>query len=844
MANGSVASQLPSFEQKNSMALAEWLKSLPGHLLERTRTHNIGADTNHEKSQRFVLYWMRTAVRSDENPALDVAKQFADQAGVPLQVYHAISEHYQFASDRHHMFMLQGARDVQQHFKEAEIGYAFHLATTNDRRPHLVELANQAAVVVTEDMPVDPPRRFLKALLASTKTPVVSVDAACVAPMMLVKKAYTRAFKFRSATKKIYAERLSRAWPESKIAVKLFNSSQLPFEPVDLQTADLADLVSQCEIDHSIGPVVDTIGGSVAGYQRWKEFKTKRLSRYARQRNNALLEGVSRMSAYLHYGMVSPFRIARESAEIDNAGSEKYLDELLIWRELAYAFCFYRDDYNQWSAIPDWAREALDRHAADLRLEIYSDEQLARAQTNNEFWNAAQQSLLIQGELHNNVRMTWGKAILDWKQSPREALSTIIDLNHRYALDGRDPASYGGILWCLGQFDRPFEPEQNIIGTVRPRPTSNHASRLDTEAYRAKVSKPRFNPIRVAVIGAGISGLFAARTLLDHGIEVTVFDKGRGVGGRMSTRRIGQRGDGNSFDHGAQYFTARDRRFIRYVSSWVDQGIVAKWPDQNAGRDNRIVVLKDGEIQSESKADDRFVGVPGMTAICKHLSSGIDVKTQTRVKKIENINAGIELFDESEGSLGCFDRLIVSAPAAQSADLLVNFPDLAAKISQVTMNPCWAAMVALDSPITDQWVGAFLHNSFLSWAARNNTKPGRNRNAEHLVIHANPQWTEQHWEHDPEEVAQRMLSEFWRVAGTLPIQHHQLNSHRWKYAIPVEPSNARFFANESLTVIACGDWASGSRVEGAFLSGMSAAGCILRRLAPLPGEKEVQASLF
>ena len=251
--------------------------------------------------------------------------------------------------------------------------------------------------------------------------------------------------------------------------------------------------------------------------------------------------------------MVSPFRIARETSEIDNAGAEKYLDELLIWRELGYTFCFYREDHDQWSAIPDWAQETLRRHSTDDRSEVYSWEQLARGETKDDFWNAAQKSLLIQGELHNNVRMTWGKAILNWKRTPQEALATIIDLNHRYALDGRDPASYGGILWCLGQFDRPFEPEQNIIGTVRPRPTSNHASRLDTEKYLTRITTPRFDPApTVAIIGAGISGLSAARTLQDHGLTVTVFDKSRGVGGRMSTRRTDQ---GTTFDHGAQYFT-------------------------------------------------------------------------------------------------------------------------------------------------------------------------------------------------------------------------------------------------------------------------------------------------
>ena len=206
---------------------------------------------------------------------------------------------------------------------------------------------------------------------------------------------YKRQFKFRSATNKIYAERLTRAWPELQVETKPFDLKQLPFEPVDLQVADLALLVAQCEIDHSIGPVVDSIGGSAAGYRRWNTFKDKQLGRYAKQRNNALLDGVSRMSPYLHYGMVSPFRIAREAAEIDNAGAEKYLDELLIWRELAYTFCFYRDDHDQWSGIPDWAQETLRRHSTDDRSEVYSWEQLARGETKDDFWNAAQKSLLI-----------------------------------------------------------------------------------------------------------------------------------------------------------------------------------------------------------------------------------------------------------------------------------------------------------------------------------------------------------------------------------------------------------------------------------------------------------------
>ena len=788
---------------------------------------------------------MRTAVRIDENPALDVACWLANQHSIPLLVYHSISQDYEYASDRHHTFMLQGARDVQAQFDKAGLSYAFHLETPDDQRPHLITLSHRAIVVVTEDMPVDPPRRYLNSLRQQTKTPIVCVDTSCIAPMQLIGKAHTRAFKFRSATKDIYAERLTRDWPSIESNAKRFELSKLPFEPLDLQSASLSQLISRCEIDHSIGPIVDTCGGSTAGYLRWQDFQSERLSRYAQRRNNALLDGVSRMSPYLHYGMVSPFRIARDAAEAGNSGAEKYLDELLIWRELAYAFCFYREDHDQWSAIPEWARKSLQNHASDLRNNLYSWESLARAETHDLFWNAAQKSLLCQGELHNNVRMTWGKAILNWTATPQQALATIIDLNHRYALDGRDPASYGGILWCLGQFDRPFEPEQKIIGNVRPRPTSSHAKRLDTNNFFEKVATPRFYPVpKVAVIGAGISGLFAARTLQDLGLDVTVFEKSRGVGGRMSTRRIGDRDSDWTFDHGAQYFTARDPRFLRYVNSWIEQGLVGKWPNPSLAEDQKIVVLKHGTIESESHSVERFVAIPTMNSICKHLALDLEVRNRTRVAKVSPVNECMELFDESGNSFGKYDRLIVSTPAEQAAELLVNYPELSGKLSRVEMNPCWAAMVAFENPITDQWVGAFLHESFLSWTARNSSKPGRNRNTEHVIIHAEPAWTAEHWEHPPDDVAQIMLSEFWKVTGISPRPHNHLQAHRWKYAIPVAPSAAHCFANDSETVLSCGDWASGSRVEGAFLSGMAAAGRILGTLSPATSTRQLAKRLF
>ncbi len=526
---------------------------------------------------------------------------------------------------------------------------------------------------------------------------------------------------------------------------------------IDLQHASLADLVAGCDIDHSIGPVVDTQGGTAAGYARWQRFRQQQLSRYASLRNNPLVDGVSRLSAYLHYGMISPMRIAREAAQQATAGSQKFLDELLIWRELAYAFCFYRPDHGRWSALPDWARQSLQAHRNDKRPALYTWEQLARGQTHDELWNSAQQSLLKHGELHNNLRMTWGKAILNWQATPQQALRTIVDLNHRFALDGRDPASYGGILWCLGQFDRPFEPEQAVLGSVRPRPTTSHAQRLDSVAYASKIGRPRCAIVpRVAVVGAGMSGLIAARTLCDSGMKVTVFEKSGGVGGRMATRQLNGQ---SAFDHGAQYFTVRDARFRRYVDSWIEQGLVSCWPadfHSQAG----VVVLRDGVLQADSNSVDRFVGVPGMNSVCQHLAQGLELRLQTRASRVQLRQGELTLFAEQGPSLGSFEQLVLAIPAPQALPMIEQSPELVAAIANINMHPCWAVMATFEQPLTNAWVGAFLHDSFLSWAARNHTKPGRNPAAEQFG-HPCPQHME------PRESGSRSTADCARNAARI-----------------------------------------------------------------------------
>ncbi|MEO1525415.1 MAG: deoxyribodipyrimidine photo-lyase, partial [Planctomycetota bacterium] len=455
--------------------------AFPDHLSERLRW--AVPPERHPFEDSFVLYWMHSALRAHENPALDSAICLARELGLPLLVYHGLSEEYPYASDRHHTFLLQGHRDAQRELADRGIQAAFHLQRQGNRGSYLRDLTRAAAVVVTEEMPLQPVTGWLERLALKSKTPIAVVDTSCVAPVHSLDRAFERAFEFRERVQSLHATRISQPYREQVVDVPGMPVDAIEeledFQSLCLQTADLATLIGECKIDHTVAPVPDTPGGSRAGYARWDAFREENLRKYPRVRNDAArYDGVSRMSAYLHYGMVSPFRIAREAAE---AGADKYLDELLVWRELAFHFCYHRhNDIDCFDAIPDWARETLDKHLNDPR-ENYSWETLSRAGTGKRLWDLAQQSLFRHGELHNNLRMTWGKAFLTWIRSPNAALATTIDLNHRYALDGRSPSSYGGILWCYGQFDRPFQPEQPVFGAIRPRFIEEHAHRLDVD---------------------------------------------------------------------------------------------------------------------------------------------------------------------------------------------------------------------------------------------------------------------------------------------------------------------------------------------------------------------------
>ncbi len=772
-------------------------RALPARLAERTRWIGPAGD-----APRFVLYWMRTAVRAHENPALDAAACLAAALDAPLFVYHAVSERYPYASDRHHTFLLEGARDVAAQLAARGVGYALHVERPGHRGPHLRALAADAGLVVTEDLPVPPLAGWTAALARRAEVPVALVDTACVVPMRLTSRP-ARAFEHRRATAALREARLRDPYEDAPIVGPRF-VPPLPFEPVDLGARTIAPLVAECDIDHTVGPVSHTPGGTAAGMARWRRFLDGPIQRYAYDRNDALLDGTSRMSAYLHMGFVSPFRLAREAAALDGEGPDKFLDELLVWREIAHSFCFHTPELGSLEALPAWARATLEAHAHDERRAV-DREALARGRTGEPLWDAAQTSLLRHGELHNNVRMTWGKALLDWTRDPAAALEALIDLNHRYALDGRDPASYGGLLWCLGLFDRPFEPEAPVRGTLRPRPPRQHAKRLDVAAYRAKVTRPAVRRGPVAVIGAGIAGLTCARALHDHGVEVIVFDKGRRVGGRLNTRRE----DGHAYDHGAQFVTAKDPRLVRLARAWLERGVLARWEFRE----------RDG---AEEQTTRRLVGAGSMRRLAEHLAEDLDVRCGVRVAPL---TPGGPLQDEGGEPLGRFDAVVVTAPLTQASALLAAYPALGARLAEGRHAPCWATMVTFAERL-DTDLDAIRGAGPIAWAARDSSKPGR-PGGERWVIHRSVAESARTLEHDAEEVATRSIADLVAALGVDAPEILHRRAHRWRYARVERALGAPCLFDPDSSIAVAGDGLLGPRVEAAFLSGAAAAGRLL-----------------
>ncbi|MFB6345099.1 MAG: FAD-dependent oxidoreductase [bacterium] len=804
------------------MNIESLLKQFPKALRDRTRVQ-YGKKSDLGKGP--ILYWMRNAARGHENPALNAMIHLANETSRPPFVMHAITSVYPYASDRHHTFQLQGAIDVDRELNELNVPHGLYVETNDNSGRVLKELIDDACLLIVEEIPVKPFSIWGKTIAESTETPAISVDTDCIVPMKWPDQFCDRAYKFRNATENERDDRLGHDWSTPNLNNPVNQPKNLPFDPVDPAPESIPRIVASCNIDHGIGPVGHSNGGAKSGYDRWETFRQEKLDDYHNQRNTpSEPEAVSRLSPYLHYGQISPFGIAREASEHDSRGADKFIDELITWRELAHHYCFHHANYNCFNALPDWSQKTLQEHADDPRDTTYDWLTLARGQTGDKLWDLFQRSLLTHGELHNNVRMTWAKQLLHWTDHPKEALNMAIDLNNRYALDGRDPNSYGGILWCFGLFDKPYDTDRPVIGQLRPRTTDWHQQRIDLDSFSNYVHRPLTDEsFRVAVIGAGIAGSTATRILVNHGVTVDCYEKSRGSGGRSSTRRRTENETTFHFDHGAQYCTVRSMSFRRFIQSLVDRGDAARWNPE-------LVEIKDGKVGRKTQQPDRYVTNPGMSALTNYLLDDIEPAYGTKIEALEPRSDQLELQADGD-SIGRYDTVILTAPPKQSAALAESVSDQVTKSCRsVEFLPTWAVMLGFDRRVPLEYDAAFVNQGHLDWMARNSSKPGR-PDAESWVLHASPDWSAQHVEDDSSSITEALIEEFTHLTDLDDLEDPVYQSaHRWLYARADEPLNRQSVIDRDAGLVLAGDWLAGSRVEGALLSGRSAASRVLNEL--------------
>ncbi|HEV2447422.1 MAG TPA: deoxyribodipyrimidine photo-lyase [Candidatus Sulfopaludibacter sp.] len=431
---------------------------------------------------QYVLYWCRWNRRAESNHALAFASLLANRLGVPLLFFENLSCSDPCDNLRMHTFVLEGIPETEANVRGLGIGYVFHLARRKDERVPLPALLREAAAFVTDDYPFALSARPYNELPETLDVQSYAVESSCVVPPACIGQRSYAAYSIRPKIHKLLPQYLK---PVPSVNVE----HRFPIGATALHTEvrkqQIPALAASCEIDCGVPPSTSIRGGRAEANRRLKRFLHHRLRRYAREKNEPAAHATSGLSPHLHFGQISSLEVAlaaQRCAQEHKLVADEFLEELIVRRELAFNFAWHSRRVDNLDELPDWARDTLRAHRKDKRDPVYTREQFESGATADALWNATQKELLLRGVIHGYYRMYWGKKILEWSATPREALATMIHLHDRYALDGRDPNTYANILWCFGLHDRPW-PERPVYGTVRSMSLAGMERKTDVAAY-------------------------------------------------------------------------------------------------------------------------------------------------------------------------------------------------------------------------------------------------------------------------------------------------------------------------------------------------------------------------
>jgi deoxyribodipyrimidine photo-lyase len=449
-------------------------------MINQSRIHIYLKNSSNRK--KFVLYWMQAGQRTTYNHALHYAITLANEHNLPMLVYFQLIPDFPEGNIRHYQFMLEGIREVEASLAAMGIKCVISIDSHRLNR-QLIELSQSAFAVVTDVGYLRFQKEWRKIVYEQIDCSFVEVETELIVPVGV------------ASQKEEYAARTFRP----RIHKHLDEYLQ-PFPPVhikktgldiDFPTCDISNfetIFRQLQLDNSV-PVSPLFrGGTSEAKSRLNYFIDNKINVYFEESNNPTKNVISHLSPYLHFGQISPLEIALEILYKKPAFSEAFLEQLIVRRELSANFVHYNPHYDSLRSLPEWCLKTLFEHASDKREFLYTLEEFEQAKTHDECWNAAQMEMIKTGKMHNYMRMYWGKKVIEWTKTFKEAYRILIYLNNKYELDGRDANGYAGIAWCFGKHDQAWK-ERSIFGKIRYMNEKGLRRKFDMDAYIENVQR-------------------------------------------------------------------------------------------------------------------------------------------------------------------------------------------------------------------------------------------------------------------------------------------------------------------------------------------------------------------
>lgn len=472
-------------------------------------------NSNSARNGSYVLYWMQQSQRAHCNHALEYAVERANALKLPLMVLFVLTDGYPEANWRHYRFMLEGLSDTAARLAERGIRMQVRLGGIVEE---VLKGAAGAALLVTDRGYLRIQRQWRRDIAERVDCACIQVESDVIVP---VEEAYPKeAYTAGILRPKLHARLQEYLVPLEEKAVKIRSSHAADAFPGSVNAADSAGsaisagaasgasaagaiagrdpisdptepgwlerMESRLDVDRSVEPVSWLRGGTNSALRQLEIFLDTKLRYFDEKRNDPAEDLLSHMSPYLHFGQISPLYIALQVGEAKSKAAASFLEEMIVRRELSMNFVHYNHEYDSFRCLPDWARQTLEEHELDPREYRYSLEQLERAETHDPYWNAAQLELLHRGKMHGYMRMYWGKKILEWSATPKEAFEIALYLNNRYSLDGRDPNGFAGVAWCFGKHDRAWS-ERPVFGKVRYMNANGLKRKFDIDRYVERI---------------------------------------------------------------------------------------------------------------------------------------------------------------------------------------------------------------------------------------------------------------------------------------------------------------------------------------------------------------------